>query len=54
MSIYEWVEDMQATILALFGGPAHFREVMLAKPVAGDGQVLVRVHATSVNKSIGS
>jgi NADPH2:quinone reductase len=40
---------MRAMILESFGGPESFREVVLAKPVAGDGQVLVRVHATSVN-----
>lgn len=36
-------------ILKSFGGPESFQEVELAKPVAGEGQVLVKVHATSVN-----
>ena len=40
---------MRAMILDSFGGPESFREVVLAKPVAGEGQVLVKVHATSVN-----
>ncbi|MDF3124382.1 zinc-binding dehydrogenase, partial [Rheinheimera sp. 1928-s] len=40
---------MRAMILKSFGGPESFQEVVLPKPVAGEGQVLVRVHATSVN-----
>lgn len=40
---------MRAMILDSFGGPESFREVVLAKPVAGEGQVLVKVHATSIN-----
>ncbi len=45
---------MRAMLLESFDGPERFREVVLAKPVAGDGQVLVKVHATSVNQSMGS
>lgn len=45
---------MQAMILESFGGPESFREVVLVKPVAGAGQVLVKVHATSVKQSMGS
>lgn len=40
---------MRAMILKSFGGPESFSEVVLPKPEPGKGQVLVRVHATSIN-----
>ena len=40
---------MQAMILNSFGGPESFEKVNLPKPTPGAGEVLVKVHATSVN-----
>ena len=40
---------MKAMILNSFGGPDAFELAELPKPVPGAGQVLVRVHATSIN-----
>lgn len=40
---------MRAMILESFGGAESFSEVVLPKPEPGEGQVLVRVHATSIN-----
>ncbi|KAB0550721.1 zinc-dependent alcohol dehydrogenase family protein [Pseudomonas argentinensis] len=40
---------MKAQILNAFGGPQAFQLVNVPKPVPQAGQVLVRVHATSVN-----
>ena len=40
---------MKAITLTSFGGPDAFELRDVAKPVAGAGQVLVRVHATSIN-----
>ncbi|WMO16113.1 zinc-dependent alcohol dehydrogenase family protein [Pseudoalteromonas piscicida] len=40
---------MRAMVLDSFGGIDNFREVILPKPTVGAGQVLVKVHATSVN-----
>lgn len=40
---------MKAVVLNSFGGPDAFELRELPKPVPGPGQVLVRVHATSVN-----
>ena len=40
---------MKAMILTSFGGPESFELRDLPKPVPGTGEVLVRVHATSIN-----
>jgi NADPH:quinone reductase len=40
---------MKAMILKSFGGPESFELCDVPKPVPGVGQVLVRVHATSIN-----
>jgi len=40
---------MKAMILKSFGGPEVFELHDVAKPVPGTGQVLVRVHASSIN-----
>jgi NADPH:quinone reductase len=40
---------MKAMTLKSFGGPEAFELRDVAKPVPGPGQVLVRVHATSIN-----
>ena len=40
---------MKAMILKSFGGPESFENSDVPKPVPGAGQVLVRVHATSIN-----
>lgn len=40
---------MKAVVLNSFGGPDAFELRELPKPVPGPGQVLVRVHATSIN-----
>ncbi len=40
---------MQAMVLKSFGGPASFELRDVPKPVPQAGQVLVRVHATSIN-----
>ncbi|MBR9903209.1 MAG: NADPH:quinone oxidoreductase, partial [Gammaproteobacteria bacterium] len=40
---------MKAQILNSFGGPESFELSELPKPVPHAGQVLVRVHATSIN-----
>ncbi|MCE8033816.1 zinc-dependent alcohol dehydrogenase family protein [Halomonas sp. MCCC 1A11057] len=40
---------MKALILKAFGGPESFELSEVAKPVPHAGQVLVRVHATSIN-----
>ncbi|SHM37933.1 NADPH:quinone reductase [Duganella sacchari] len=40
---------MQAIVLNSFGGPEAFQLCEVAKPVPQAGQVLVRVHATSIN-----
>lgn len=40
---------MKAMILKSFGGPESFELSDVPKPVPGSGQVLVRVHATSIN-----
>jgi NADPH:quinone reductase len=40
---------MQAMVLKSFGGPESLELRDIPKPVAGPGQVLVRVHATSIN-----
>ena len=40
---------MKAMILKAFGGPEAFELSEVPKPVPGAGQVLVRVHATSIN-----
>lgn len=40
---------MKAMILKAFGGPESFEFSDVPKPVPGAGQVLVRVHATSIN-----
>ena len=41
---------MQAIEIAEPGGPEVLRPVECAKPVPGDGQVLIRVHAAGVNR----
>lgn len=40
---------MRAIVLPRFGGPESFEEREIPTPTPGAGQVLVRVHATSVN-----
>src|SRR5690606_37419459 len=40
---------MKAIALSTFGGPDAFELCEVPKPVPGPGQVLVRVHATSIN-----
>lgn len=40
---------MKALILKAFGGPESFELREVPKPVPQAGQVLVRVHATSIN-----
>lgn len=40
---------MKAMVLRSFGGPESFELCDVAKPVPRSGQVLVRVHATSIN-----
>lgn len=40
---------MKAMIIKSFGGPESFELCDVTKPVPGTGQVLVRVHATSIN-----
>lgn len=40
---------MKALMLKSFGGPESFELCDVPKPVPGAGQVLVRVHATSIN-----
>jgi len=40
---------MQAQVIRSFGGPEVFESAELAQPIAGAGQVLVRVVASSVN-----
>ncbi|RLM31392.1 NADPH:quinone oxidoreductase, partial [Haloarcula sp. Atlit-120R] len=40
---------MKAMMLKSFGGPEVFELHDVAKPVPGTGQVLVRVHASSIN-----
>jgi NADPH:quinone reductase-like Zn-dependent oxidoreductase len=40
---------MKAMMINSFGGPGVFELREVAKPVPGTGQVLVRVHATSIN-----
>jgi NADPH2:quinone reductase len=40
---------MKAMMLKSFGGPESFELCDVPKPVPGTGQVLVRVHATSIN-----
>ncbi len=40
---------MKAMLLNAFGGPDSFELRDVSKPVAGAGEVLVRVHATSIN-----
>lgn len=40
---------MKAMILNSFGGPSSFEPAYVPKPVPKDGEVLVRVHATSIN-----
>lgn len=40
---------MQAISLSRFGGPDAFAPTEIETPVAGAGEVLVRVHATSIN-----
>jgi NADPH:quinone reductase-like Zn-dependent oxidoreductase len=42
-------DAMRAVVYCAYGGPEVLRLVQLAKPVPGDSQVLVRVHAASVN-----
>ncbi len=42
-------QTMKAQILKSFGGPESFELSDVAKPVPHAGQVLVRVHATSIN-----
>jgi NADPH:quinone reductase-like Zn-dependent oxidoreductase len=42
-------DPMSAVVFCSYGGPEVLRLVQLEKPVAGDSQVLVRVHAASVN-----
>jgi NADPH:quinone reductase-like Zn-dependent oxidoreductase len=40
---------MKAMMLKSFGGPEAFELSDVPKPVPGEGQILVRVHATSIN-----
>lgn len=40
---------MKALVLTAFGGPQSFELRDVPKPVPQAGQVLVRVHATSIN-----
>ena len=40
---------MRAQVLTEFGGADNFREQILPRPVPGLGEVLVRLHATSLN-----
>lgn len=40
---------MKAIVLKSFGGPESFELCEVPKPVPQEGQVLVRVHATSIN-----
>lgn len=40
---------MRAMVLTAFGGPEKFELQNVAKPAPGAGEVLVRVHATSIN-----
>lgn len=40
---------MKAMMLKSFGGPESFELSDVPKPVPGEGQILVRVHATSIN-----
>ena len=40
---------MKAIVLKSFGGPESFELCDVPKPVPQAGQVLVRVHATSIN-----
>jgi NADPH:quinone reductase-like Zn-dependent oxidoreductase len=42
---------MQAAVRTRYGPPGVVRIVEVAKPTAGDHQVLVRVHATTVNRT---
>jgi NADPH:quinone reductase-like Zn-dependent oxidoreductase len=52
-SLYPFLQKrgftMKAMILKSFGGPESFELSDVPKPVPGAGQVLVRVHATSIN-----
>lgn len=41
--------EMKAIVLKAFGGPESFELCEVPKPVPNAGQVLVRVHATSIN-----
>ncbi|HUQ50608.1 MAG TPA: NAD(P)H-quinone oxidoreductase, partial [Gammaproteobacteria bacterium] len=41
---------MKAIVLDGFGGPEVLKVGEAAPPVAGPGRVLIRVHATSVNR----
>lgn len=43
-------DEMQAITLDGFGGPEVMQIARVAKPTAGAGEVLIRVHATSVNR----
>jgi NADPH:quinone reductase-like Zn-dependent oxidoreductase len=42
-------ETMQAVVYSCYGGPEVLELATVAKPVPGDDEVLVRVHAASVN-----
>ena len=44
------VHNMKAITLAEFGGPEQMRVDNVDAPVAGPGQVLIKVEATSVNR----
>ena len=46
----ERTATMQAIVQERYGGPETVQLREMAKPTAGDGQVLVRVHASSVNR----
>lgn len=41
---------MRAQVLQKFGGPENFALTDVEKPVAGEGQVLIKIHAASVNQ----
>src|SRR5215216_2016156 len=42
---------MQAILIERFGDPSELRPTEVAKPDAGDGAVLVEIHAAAVNRS---
>lgn len=45
---------MQAVVLREFGGPEMLRSEEVPTPIPGPGEVLVQVHAVSVNRTLGS